>query len=96
VKLRYSPRARSDIAHIHGYIANRSRSAARAVVRQIRSTSELLARYPGLGRKTDIPGVQVFPVARYPYLVYHRVHGSDVTIIHVRDGRRDAPKEDEI
>ena len=95
MKLRYSPRARSDIDHIHEYIAEHNKSAARAVVRQIRSTSELLARYPGLGRQTDAPGVRVFPVARYPYLVYHRVHENNVIIIHVRDGRRDTPELDE-
>ena len=95
MKLRYSPRARSDIDHIHEYIAEHNKSAARAVVRQIRSTSELLARYPGLGRQTDTAGVRVFPVARYPYLVYHRVLENNVIIIHVRDGRRDTPKLDE-
>jgi plasmid stabilization system protein ParE len=96
VKLRFSPRARSDIDHIYEYIAEHNKRAARAVVSQIRSTSELLARHPGLGRQTDTPGVRVFPVARYPYLVYHRMHEDNVIIIHVRDGRRDTPKLDEL
>jgi toxin ParE1/3/4 len=96
VKLRYSSRARNDIAHIHEYIAQHNRSAAVAVVQQIRTTGELLARYPGLGRETDISGVRVFPIGRYPYLVYHRVRGDEVVIIHVRDGRRDAPKPSEL
>jgi plasmid stabilization system protein ParE len=96
VKLRFSPRARSDIDHIHEYIAEHNKSAAPAVVRQIRSTSDLFARYPGLGRQTDTPGVRVFPVGRYPYLVYHRVHENNVIVIHVRDGRRDTPKPHEL
>jgi toxin ParE1/3/4 len=70
--------------------------AATSIVRQIRLTSRLLARYPGLGRETDIPGVRVFPTARYPYLIYHRVHEDELIIIHVRDGRRDAPREREL
>ena len=65
-------------------------------MRQIRSTSRLLARCPGLGRETDIPGVRVFPTARYPYLVYHRVREGELIIIHVRDGRRDTPKMGEL
>jgi len=93
VKLRYAPRARSDIAHIYQYIAQHNRDAATSVIRQVRLTSRLLARHPGLGRETDIPGVRVFPTARYPYLVYHRVREDELTIIHVRDGRRDAPTE---
>jgi len=35
-------------------------------------------------------------IARYPYLVYHRVREGEVVIIHVRDGRRDVPKEREL
>src|ERR1700754_2876659 len=73
VKLRLSPQAYADIADIHEYISQYSPRAATAVAPQIRLTSELLARYPALGRETDIAGVRVFPTARYPYLVYHRV-----------------------
>jgi len=92
VKLRYAPRARVDISDIHEYIAQHNAAAATAVVRQIRSTSQLLARYSGLGRETDISGVRVFPTARYPYLVYHRLLGDELIVIHIRDGRRDAPE----
>jgi plasmid stabilization system protein ParE len=96
VRLRFAPRARIDIAYIYQYIASHNTGAATAVVRQIRSTGQLLARYPGLGRETDISGVRVFPTARYPYLIYHRVIADEVVIIHVRDGRRDAPEEKEL
>jgi toxin ParE1/3/4 len=96
MKLRYAPRAHADIAHIYRYIAQHNTNAATSIIRQIRSTSRLLARYPGLGRETDIPGVRVFPTARYPYLVYHRVRGDEVIIIHIRDGRRDAPVAPEL
>ncbi len=96
MRLRYAPRAYADIAHIHSYIAQHNKSAATSVVRQIRSTSRLLVRHSGLGRETDILGVRVFPTARYPYLVYHRVRGDELIIIHVRDGRRDVPTEHEL
>jgi toxin ParE1/3/4 len=66
------------------------------VVAQIRITSLLLARYPALGRETDIPGVRVFPTARYPYLVYHKVQQDELIVIHVRHGRRDSPIVDEL
>ena len=91
MRLRFSPQAHADIVDIHEYIAQHSPRAATAVVAQIRMTSLLLARYPSLGRETDLPGVRVFPTARYPYLVYHRVIADEVVIIHVRDGRRAAP-----
>jgi toxin ParE1/3/4 len=91
VRLRYAPRARTDIAEIYQYIAQHSPRAATAVSAQIRATSRLLAEYPGLGRETDISGVRVFPTAHYPYLVYHSVRGDDLVIVHVRHARRDAP-----
>jgi toxin ParE1/3/4 len=96
VKLRFAPRARTDIESIYHYIAQHDTRAATAVVRQIRLTSGLLAQHPGLGRETDIPGVRVLPTSRYSYLVYHRVHEGEVIIIHVRDGRRATPKPDEL
>jgi plasmid stabilization system protein ParE len=96
MKLRYAPRAHADISHIHGYITQHNPRAATAVVRQIRATARLLARYPGLGRPTDISDVRVLPTARYPYLVYHRVGDRELTILHVRDGRRAVPTPDEI
>jgi plasmid stabilization system protein ParE len=96
VRLRFAPRARADIADIYQYITQHNTSAANSVVRQIRETSVLLARYPGLGRETDIPEVRVFPTARYPYLVYHRVLRDELIVIHVRDGRRDAPDVHEL
>ena len=96
MRLRFALRARGDIANIHQYIASRNTDAATAVVRQIRSTSQLLARYPGLGRETSISGVRVIPTTRYPYLVYHRVIADEVVIIHVRDGRRDVPEDGDL
>jgi plasmid stabilization system protein ParE len=72
VKLRYAPRALSDIADIYDYIAQHDMEAATAAVRQIPLTSGLFAEHPGLGRETDIPGVRIIPTARYSYLVYHR------------------------
>jgi len=96
VKLRFTPRARADIADIHQYIAQHNTTAATTVVRQLRATSQLLARHPGLGRETDISGVRVLSTARYPYLVYHRVLGDQLIVIHIRDGRRDAPGEHEL
>jgi toxin ParE1/3/4 len=95
VRLRYAPRARADIAEIHEYISQHSPRAASSVVNQIRTTSRLLAEHPGLGRETDISGVRVFPTARYSFLVYHHIRGDELVIVHVRHGRRDAPRANE-
>jgi toxin ParE1/3/4 len=96
VRLRYAPRAVKNIADIYRYIARHNETAAAAIVRETRATSRLLARFPGLGRETDIPEVRVFPISRFPYLVYHQADGDDLTIIHVRDARRDTPREHDL
>jgi toxin ParE1/3/4 len=96
VKLRYAWRARTDIDGIHEYVAQHDRRAASSVVRRIRSASQLLAKYPGLGRATDMAGVRVFPIVPFPYLIYYRVADDALEVIHVRHGRRDVPKSDEL
>src|SRR3569833_1601892 len=96
VKLRYARRARTDIDGIHEYIAQHDKRAASRVVRRIRGAVQLLAKYPGLGRATDIVGARVFPIAPYPYLIYYRVTADTLEIVHVRHGRRDAPKPGEL
>jgi plasmid stabilization system protein ParE len=47
---------------------------------------------PRLGRSTDMAGVRVFPIVPFPYLIYYRVTDHALEIVHVRHGRRDAPK----
>ena len=96
MRLRFSPQAYADISAIYEYVAQHSPRAATAVMAQIRVTSLLLARYPALGRETDIPRVRVFPTARYPYLIYHKVDQEALVVIHVRHGRRDGPTANEL
>lgn len=91
MKLRYSPRAKADIADIHAYIAERNPKAARSVVRRIRAVCNLLSRYPGLGRDADIPRIYVFPAAPYPYLIYCTRTAEELVIVHVRHGARSDP-----
>jgi toxin ParE1/3/4 len=96
VKLRYARRARTDIDGIHEYIAQHDKRAASVVIRRVRSVSQLLAKYPGLGRATDMAGVRVFPIVPFPYLIYYRATNDALEVIHVRHGRRDVPKPDEL
>lgn len=95
VKLRYSARARRDIDQIHDYIAQHNPRAATAVVARVRETAELVARHPGIARPTDIAGIRVLAVGRYPYLVYCTNEGDELVVIHVRHGARAAPERGE-
>lgn len=96
MKLRYAPRARTDIADIYDYIAQRNPRAATAVVRGVRATCRLLARHPRIGRVTNISGVRVLALSRYPYLIYFTIGADEVTILHVRHGARSEPQPSDL
>jgi plasmid stabilization system protein ParE len=89
VKLRYSPRARRDLAEIADYLTARSPKGALSVERSIRKTVDLVAAFPGAGRRFDQrPTVRVMPLGRYPYLVFYTLRDDEIVILHVRHGAR--------
>ena len=56
MRLRYTPRARRHLDHIHryiihSYIAEQNPAAARQVIERIRATAELLREFPKLGHQ---------------------------------------------
>ena len=95
MKLRYAPRAKADIADVYAYIAERNPKAATAVVRRIRATANLLARYPGIGRATDIPRVRVLLAPPFLFLIYYTQTSEEIVIVHVRHGSRDIPSRED-
>ena len=96
MRLRFSRQALADIEDIYDYISKHSPRGVNSVAAQIHHTSGLLGQYPHLGRTTNIPGVYVISTPRYPYLIYHRILRDELVVIHVRHGRRDTLKEEEL
>jgi toxin ParE1/3/4 len=74
----------------------RSAMAAKAVVKAIRTSARLVEKYPKIGRASDIEGVRVLSVVKYPYLVYYMIRPDEVVIAHVRHGAREAPRPGEV
>jgi len=70
MRLRYTPRALSDLTSIFQYIDERSPIGARNVKRAIQRTIELIAEFPEGGRLAGEQNVRVLPAGRYPYLIY--------------------------
>lgn len=89
MKVRYSRRAVGDLIAIADYIRGHSPRAAAAVEKRIRASIDQLEMFPFTGRATDDPGIRMFPIVRYPYLVFYEVLGSEVVIHHIRHGRRE-------
>ena len=64
MRVRFTPRARSDLQSILQYIDERSPSAARNVKRAFQSTIELISEFPEGGRTVDArPSRRPLPVS---------------------------------
>lgn len=88
MRVRYTRRALSDILRIADYIRKDNPSAAIEVETAIRSTIDLLAEFPKVGRDRPDIDARALGIPRYPYTAYYRIEGDEVWIVHVRDGRR--------
>ena len=88
MKLVYAPRALRDLHEIESYLAQRSPSAAKNVLRAIKSSIDGLEQFPRIGIPIDTEGRYRLPVRRYPLLVFYRVSIDEVFILHVRHGAR--------
>jgi plasmid stabilization system protein ParE len=88
MKVRYTLRARNDLAAIHSYIHERSPAAASAVLKRIRQRIDRLADFPLMAPMTELAGVHGLSIGQYPYKAYYRVANDEVLILHVRDARR--------
>lgn len=83
MKLRYTLRARLDIAEIHDYIAQENLQAARRVVLIIRRTAEMLPQNPFAGRMGRITGTRELIVGRFPFMLAYRIESNEIQILSV-------------
>lgn len=83
MKLRYTPRARSDLAEIHDYIAQDNPQAARRVIQIIRKAAEALAQNPLVGKTGRVAGTRELSVGRFPFMLAYRVDVDEVQILSV-------------
>jgi plasmid stabilization system protein ParE len=88
MRVRYTPRARSDLQAILQYIDQHSPPGARKVKGAIQKTIELVGEFPEAGRRADEQGTRVLPAGRYPYLIYWTVEEGEAWILHIRHARR--------
>jgi len=95
MRVRFAPRARSDLTHILAYIDERSPRGARNVKQALKKAIALIGRHPLIGRPSKIEETRVFPIGRYPYLIYWSIEAGEVWIVHIRHASR-RPWEDEL
>ena len=96
MKARLTARAAADLEAIRDYLLPLNPMGAERVRAAIANTIEVLEDFPQSGRQTDVAGIRVIIVVRYSYVVYHLLSGTEIIIVHIRHGARDAPGSDEL
>jgi plasmid stabilization system protein ParE len=86
-------RALSQLRAAHDCIKNENPRATHEFVEATNSLAELLGKYPGMGVRTDEPGVIMFPLVRYRYLIFCKIlDAGEIRIIWIRHASRKRPK----
>jgi plasmid stabilization system protein ParE len=92
-RLVWSNNSLRDLDRLRGFLAEKSRSAARRAVKAIRMGVNPLARDPEIGRLIeDMPPDYrewIVEFGRGAYVVLYQVIGNEVVIISIRHGRED-------
>ena len=88
MRVRYTRQALADLLAIADYIRERNPTAAVKVETAIRSSIDLLADFPGLGRDRPDLQARALGIPRYAYTAYYRIEDEEVWIVHIRDDRR--------
>ena len=86
---RLSRRARRDLLHIWNYIAVDNEPSVDRFIDVLIQHFQLLGRNPYIGRHRDElrAGYRSFPVGQY--LIFYRIMGPGVQIMHVMHSKRD-------
>jgi toxin ParE1/3/4 len=84
----YAPRALRDLEDIASYFAERNPAGAVNVLGAVKSSIDTLSFLPRIGRVVDNAGHRRVPVLRYPYLIFYRIAGDELLILHIRHSSR--------
>jgi plasmid stabilization system protein ParE len=88
MKVRYTRRADSDLHQILDYLGPRSPKGAANVLTRIGDALQKLSEQPSIGHATDVSGVRVLFIGRYPHKIFYRLSGSQLEILHIRHTAR--------
>lgn len=92
MELRWTRRALGNLEHIATYIAQDNPARAASFVGEIKEKTELLSKFPALGRPGRVPGTREL-VVHENYVVPYRVKDETVQILRVQHVARLWPKD---
>ena len=90
MKLRFTPRATSDLLAIAEYLRARNPAGARAVRDAILASLQTLVLFPEIGRRQTVEGVRKLVTRKYRYLVYYTVDltNDEIAILSIQHPAR--------
>ena len=71
MKVCYTSKALAQLDEIFAFIEAENPAAALSVMKRIRRSIEQLAKFPYRCRASELPGVRVLSIVRFPYLVFY-------------------------
>lgn len=89
MKVRFTPRAKSDLQSAVRYIAADSKNAARRWAASIRDNFAKLGETPGLGAPRPELGPSVRLLVVRSYLVFYETGSKGVEVLRIMHGARD-------
>lgn len=92
MKIRFTPRAVSDLAAMAEFLHEHSPAAAVHVRAAVLTSIKTLLLFPRVGRPQNIAGVRKLVTRRYGYLVYYTIDdGADeISILTIQHSAREA------
>ena len=91
MKLEVTSQAVSDLREIEEYIGKDNALAAVDFVQRLTDRFYQLSNMPGIGRKRDELAAGLRSSGVGDHLIFYRVAGEKVVIVHVLHGARDLP-----
>jgi plasmid stabilization system protein ParE len=93
MKVSFTETAYAELGDIHSFLIQINPTAARTVVARIESTVRQLGMFPYIGRPKYRQNVRMFPVRRFPYLIFYTIEADEVVILSIRHAARRRPAE---
>jgi plasmid stabilization system protein ParE len=89
MKILYSDEATRNLVGIRAYLDERSPDSGRRVVAHIMGTIARQLTWRAIGRATDITGVRVLVLTRYPFKIFYEKQKTAVIILRIRHDRQE-------
>jgi toxin ParE1/3/4 len=90
LRSRYTESAFQYLNDIYNYLRTRNEQAANAVLVSIEHSAEILAEFPNSARPTDLQGVRVKKLPRFPFQIFYSFDDEELLVLRVLHERRKA------